>query len=725
MTLGRGRGDGAVASPAGEGQLSGTRGLETPTVEVRSSLGAPPAGSPDPKRRFTVAVLIGLAVVAVPYLWVLFDLWHGSPSFLRTAESNGYASNFYDLQARAMFHGHLYVANGALGGEAFVHDGRQYTYFGLFPSLLRMPFLLLTHSLDGRLTAPSMLLAWLTTGLFSSLLVWRVRILLRGPVLLGRAEAASYGVLVATIMGGSVLVSLASDPWVFSEDLAWSVAATVGSLFALLGVLERPSSGRVIACGVLILAANLTRGTTGYACVIGAVLVAVWFALGRGGAENRRWALPIATAGIVPLAVGSAVTYAKFGILLGLPVSDQIAYQSFGLSHVGNGGYFGLRFLPSTLLAYLQPGGLRLTPVFPFITLPSAPARMVGSAMLYGSDRTASAPAAMPLLVLASLWGVVSAFRPRPVGRSNLFRIVLVAAAAGAATVMIYGWIENRFLADVVPLLILAASIGVVDVWRRLEVGRRGVRYLTLAIVTALGAFGIAANVGMAITPQKTWSESQILRYVEFQKTISDLTGHPLAENVVRGETLPNLAPVDQLFVVGRCESLYISDGDVPADRNPTFPARSVELSLLWYPVELGPDVRHTLDLTFRGPVTNLGKSVPLVTIGTHALSTISVQPFGAGEVRFSLTDPRGSALGTPLRVEGGRTYRITIVTDPNLHVVSVSSPEGNLLSGLLSSHGPVVVHTLDSGPGQPPPAMTVVDATGPAPDMALCRSLP
>ena len=725
MGLWRGLGGPSLVSPAGEVLLTGTRGVESQPVELDSSLGGAQASSSDPKRRFTVAVLIGLAVVAVPYLWVLFDLWHGSPSFLRTAESSGYASNFYDLQARAIFHGHLYVANGSLGAEAFVHDGRQYTYFGLFPSLLRMPILVLTHSLDGRLSAPSMLLAWLTTALFTSLLVWRVRILVRGPVLLGRAEAASYGVLVATIMGGSVLVSLASTPWVFSEDLAWSVALTVGSLFALLGVMERPTWGRVIASGVLILAANLTRGTTGYACVIGALLVAAWFLLGRGGGQNRRWALPIAAAGIVPLAAGCVVTYAKFGILLGLPASDQIVYQSFGLSHFGNGGYFGLRFLPSTTLAYLQPDGLRLTPVFPFITLPSAPARMVGSAMLYGTDRTASAPASMPLLFLAGLWGAISAFRPRPVARSNLLRIVLLAAAAAAVTVMIYGWIENRFLADLLPLLIVAATVGVVDVWRRLEGGRRWVRYLTLAIVTALGAFGIAANVGMAITPQATWSGNQILRYVQFQKTLSDLTGRPLAENVVRGPTLPRSAPADQLFVVSHCKGLYISDGDVQAHGNPSLGVTAIDLAILWYPVELGPDVSHTLDVTFHGPVTNIGKSLPIVTVGTKAMSTISVQPYGVGKIRFRLTDPGGSALGTPVRVEPGRTYRFTIVTEPNIHFASVSSPQGHLLNGLLSTQGPVVLHTHHSNPGQLNPPMTVVDATGPAPDMSLCRSLP
>ena len=212
---------------------------------------APPTDSGS-KRRFLGAVLIGIGVVAIPYLWILCDLWTRSPSLLRTAQSDGYASNFYDLQARAMFHGHLFVANGSLAEEAFVHDGHQYTYFGIFPSILRMPVLLITSRLDGQLTAPSMLLAWSVTALFVSLLVWRIRIMVRGPVVLGRAEAASYGVWVATVMGGSVLMALASSPWVFTEDVAWSVALTVGCLFTLLGVLERPSWGRVTGSGALI-----------------------------------------------------------------------------------------------------------------------------------------------------------------------------------------------------------------------------------------------------------------------------------------------------------------------------------------------------------------------------------------------------------------------------------------------------------------------------------------
>ena len=146
---------------------------------------------------------------------------------------------------------------GSLGIEAFVIGGHDYMYFGPFSALLRMPILAFTHSLDGKLTAPSMLLAWLVTGLFSSLLLWRIRVLMRGSAALGRAEAAGLGVLLATVMCGSTLMFLAAYPAAYEEALAWGVAMTVGALFALLGVLERPSAGRVVGACTLTLGAVL------------------------------------------------------------------------------------------------------------------------------------------------------------------------------------------------------------------------------------------------------------------------------------------------------------------------------------------------------------------------------------------------------------------------------------------------------------------------------------
>ena len=96
-------------------------GEPVPLDTVGVSDPAAPATGTSPahvsRRRFTRAAVIGIAVVTIPYLWILWDLWTGSPNPLRVVSP----SNFYDLQARAMFSGHLYVPNGALGIEAFVH----------------------------------------------------------------------------------------------------------------------------------------------------------------------------------------------------------------------------------------------------------------------------------------------------------------------------------------------------------------------------------------------------------------------------------------------------------------------------------------------------------------------------------------------------------------------------------------------------------------------------
>jgi hypothetical protein len=75
------------------------------------------------RRRFTIGVAVGFAAVTVPYLWILWNLWTGTFDPTRPYSP----SNFYDLQARAMFHGHLYIPNGSIGIEAFIHGGRQYT----------------------------------------------------------------------------------------------------------------------------------------------------------------------------------------------------------------------------------------------------------------------------------------------------------------------------------------------------------------------------------------------------------------------------------------------------------------------------------------------------------------------------------------------------------------------------------------------------------------------
>jgi hypothetical protein len=683
--------------------------LEAPAAQREAEL---PSSYDAGRRRFTIAALVGLGAALIVYLWVL---WDHQLYPLRTAWRDGTFSNFYDIQARALFHGHWDVPKNSLSIEAFVVDGKHYMYFGPFSSLLRMPVLAVTDALDGQLTALSMLLAWLVTALFSSLLLWRVRLLVRGPVALGRAEAASYAVVLATITSGSVLLYLATMPWVYHEDFAWGAALGIGTLFAVLGVLERPSGGRVVAAGALALAATLSRTTIGWGCVIAVLLAALWFGLGRGGTENRRWWQPLVAAGMIPFVIGCAVNWVKFGVPFGVDMGTQVftnANQHRRDVLAAHGGrLWSPRFVASTSWAYLRPNGLRLTSVFPFITLPATPAQGVQGAVLDQTYRTGSMTATMPLLFLLGAWGVVTVFRPRPIGRATLMRIPILAAAIATTGVLVWGYIAHRYVTEFVPLLVLAAVVGLADVWRRVDRRSRCVRGSTVTAVAAVGAFCLAANLGASSEPTDAiaWEGGRARSYVELQRSISDITGHPLDENVVRGEHLPQHAPAGRLFVLGDCDGLYLSTGDKYGP---------------WIPVE-----RKETDfgITFHEPPER--GLIPLVTIGRDRPSNVSVEGDGTGRIRFRIDDPYGYPnlfVRVPTRwtrVRPDRPYRIGVTVDTALHRFSVTQDGREVLGAVTSADERQVVPWLRSTePAGPPAPLSVVKMRAPEP--TLCRSL-
>ena len=695
------------------------RSTETDRLPRRQPAHRRPA---DPsRRRFALAAVAG-TLVALPFeLWVLWDMWSGSVSALRGV---GY-DDFYDLQARALFHGHLWLPNGSMGIEAFVHNGHDFTYFGLFPSIIRMPALLLTSRYDGSMTAPSILAAWLLTALFSTLLLWRIRIVMRGDARLGRVEAVSFGTLIATIMAGSVVLYLAATPFVFNEDFAWSVPLTIGSLFALLGVLERPSWGRVLASGLLILCANLNRSPSGWGCSIAACLIAAWFAWGGERAERRRWALPTFAAGLVPFVAGCVVTYAKFGIPIGLPMADQVwasvnAHRRYFLA-ANSGRAFSVAFLPTTLSAYFQPIGMRISGIFPFFAPPASPAPWLAGAVMDQSYPTASFTDTSPLLFLLGCWGVIGAVRLRAVGRTRLTWFVLLGAASGASGVLLWGYVSQRYLADLVPFFVIAAGIGLVDLSRRLEPRSKLLKAGALGAFATVGIYCIAANVAIAAFPVSQWSMAQYARFVSVAKSWSIGS---LASTVRRGATLPSWGPAGQIFAMDDCSGLYVSTGnDLTND-----PGQQLE-HYTWKPVEQSSSFRHVFDITFNRQATDLTEPVTLIRYGK---SRLVLEPAGAGLIRLQLLDTgthvmwpsaTGSPFSVPVIHEG---FRMVATVDPNLGSFAVGwSSTAVMINHYVAGRGPAVVDSTAVVPGASPPIVTVtsVPVTKKA-RLTLCRSL-
>ncbi len=670
------------------------------------------------RRRFTVASLAGVVVAAVPFLWILWGPWE-SPSFLRKLN---YEANFYDLQTRAMFHGSLAIPKGSIGVEGFIHDGHTYTYFGLFPSILRMPVLAVTHSLDGRLTAPSMLLAWLVSATFFVLLAWRVRVLVRASAPVGWAEAVSFGLLTTTFLAGSTFLWLASTPYVFSEDLAWSVALTLGCIFCLLGVVDRPSWGRVVASGILLIAANQDRSTTGWAAAVGALLIAGWFALGRGGPDQKRWALPVAGAGVLAVVLGAVVNEAKFGMLFGLPIDQQVysmvnAYRRKFLA-ANHNSEVGTAFIPSNLLAYLRPDGIEFSSVFPFVTLPASPAPALGGVLFDRLYRTASMPTSMPLMFGLSCWGLVAAFRRRPPERVARTRLLLLAAGSAAAALMLWGYIAPRYLADFLPFLALGSTVGLADVWRRQDGRTRGRRVVVTAVVAVVALYSVVANIGIAVTPTEQWTTAQTLQYLQVQKSVSDATGGQIGARVVQGDTLPVYAPAGQIRILGACDALYLSNGEnYAADPASQFSRTT------WQTVQYGHALQRLFYVTPRDATSPA--TADLVVAGAWTISVVTTPRPGGTTVllHFAMTDD-GTSYRSYLAVEPvGGTHRVTVLTDPYKHIAQVSL-DGVLYLDESLTDGLPVTSPVTPADGSPTNPISVVDGTSGTPEPTLCLSL-
>ncbi len=547
--------------------------------------------------------------------------------------------------------GHLYVPTGSLGLEGFIYQGHAYTYFGLFPSLLRIPIFLFTHSLDGKLTGCSLLLAWLLTGLFTSMLLWRTRVMVRGGALMGRVEAATFGVLIAAQLGGSVLVYLAANPWVFSEDKAWSVALSVGAIFTLLGVLERPSWERVTVCGLIILATALTRAVEGYACILGAVLVASWFAFSR----SARTAKLVATDGRhrgVGNPRGIRGELGKIGRARGAagqgvrgfsrppPESDQ--WRRILQSSL----------LPDRFVVVSRTDRSALHRILPVHHAPRGTSCSHWRRGLLFSRALVQRPGLDAVAGRAHLRG---AGRCRATARQSRHCHAQTVACRSRGRdrrgpVLRHSDqpLSRRLPALLVPGQWIGTGLPVVEVGRAVSEG------LLVRIRTDPRARRVRNRCerGYRDRPNFDWTSAQATRYVEAQRSVGNVLGSSLSDRVLRGDQLPAWAPADSLFVAGDCSGLYLSNGERPVHE-----PFGETLHLNWLPVEEGKGYVNVLDGTFGRPDASSGRGLPVATIGASSV-LIHSRPNGPKDVSVWLTvrDPQFPGTSRPEKISTGST---------------------------------------------------------------------
>ena len=276
---------------------------------------------------------------------------------------------------------------------------------------------------------------------------------------------------------------------------------------------------------------------------------------------------------------------------------------------------------------------------------------------------------------------------------------------------LVWGYIDTRYLADYMPLLIPGSIVGLVLFWGYVEARRPSLRPVVVGAVAVLGLYSMVANFGIAASPTTEFRQNQLVRYVDFQKTVGDLIGHSVSADVVQGKTLPYWAPADELFVVGDCAGFYLSTGQTFN----TIPKQQLQHKT-WLAIVATPGSLHRLKITLNEPPAALGAGVLVATIGTD---TVWMEPAGPNAVRFRLSDPRHPGLGAPVVVRVGDTFGVSMTADVNLESLAVDSNRRVVLNGTLSVRGPFEARPQQSA------AVTVVDVSGhQPPDMSLCHSL-
>ena len=671
-----------------------------------------------------LAVAIGV-VSGLTFLWLITV---GRPNLVPTRDFG----DVFDLQARALLDGRLSMPDGSLGFEGFLIDGRTYAYFGIFPSLIRLPILLVTDHFDGRLTVLSMLVAYAVAYVSAVRVIGRTRALLRPGQAWSRTGTVAAGLLLLVLGLGSNLLFLGSAAWMYHEASLWGAAGVLASFAATLSYLDRPRLRSVVAAGAWATVAWLSRGSVGLAPSVALGLLGLthlsgarWLAVlapgpageaGTGWRRDRRSAAALLGAAAVGGLLFGAINTAKFGSPTRLPMDRQVA--SFNpwperreALEVYDGSLFSARLIPSVLVQTFRPDLVAPSSTWPFVRQRAVEPPVWGDLVFDTVEPSSGLTVTSPLLLVLGGIGVVAGVRPRRSGRAGVsaapLRPFLLGGLAATYAPLTIAFIAQRYLTDALPLLVVAAAggVAVLDGWQPAPARAARLRPV------ALGGLAVLAAFGVYVTLATSWSFQRFgvppdgaarAAGLRTQLAVSDLVGSP--PSATRYATLPDRAPRAGLAVRGECLGLYQGQADGG-----------------WTPVEVSaaggqPAFRVRLDDGTANP------SSALATVGEaddHVV--VTVEGSGAGS-RFRLVRDGVAGTAGPEVDLGGGDHRVEIQADPTLTWVKVfvDGDEAFFEGGRPPRRSPLVVGR-DAFGDVPPFAGSVVERPTPTP---TCNAL-
>ena len=406
----------------------------------------------------TVVVLVLLVTTPVVVYWSTIGTWR----LTHQNTDGGWSGEFYWRQAEAMLvHGRLDVDPVHILGECFERDGLCYGYFGLTPSLVRLPLLGILRFFHSALT-PVFLSTAILIAVSAALQLLRRSIRLFGDPHWPPRLVIGYVAIAGLALGPGGSLIFLSRPAVYEEAIAWAVAFLLLAMHHAWRWLSGETRRLAPAVIFAILAGN-ARPTAAVACGVLGLLLAAWCVYRR--LDRRAIALALCLA-LLPTVTASAVYWLKLrAVLPSVRLSKQVQEAAHWRDILRRNGdrTGGLIFLPTALTAYFRPDSVRHQAAWPWFDFRFRQASMTWVPPLprdgMYAERLASLTSTMPLPwlinVVVALWCGGSAIRrlrhgpPVRALEPWLLASALLASAASMTvlTVTTVG-ITTRYLGD-------------------------------------------------------------------------------------------------------------------------------------------------------------------------------------------------------------------------------------------------------------------------------------
>ena len=376
----------------------------------------------------------------------------------------------FTAQAESIVNGRLNVQPNDIPGECFEHAGKCFGYFGITPSLFRIPFLPFIHG-EG-LSAISNFLAIALTIAGSLMLLNKFWAQFVEPTfrngrnkshIFRTTDRYLYLAACFSLSFGNLIFQI-TRPTGYEEAISWATCLTIWSFMYLFEWFSTAVLKNLMYVLILITLAANSRPTAAVTSL--GIAVTILIIQLNSASRNRGTILIAVCIALIPLISMVAIFYLKLGQAIpslsqhaGVPETSYWK-QIYDL----NGGVdSGWRFVLTNSWAYLRPDSIsiidnfRIYPTRPFIKpfsylWPLRPGSMHVEAV---SSLTALVPGTFVMMLLAPL-------KLRKLKDTDNFSKLLVLAIFVSITSfsssvinLIAVGISNRYLVDFAPGIIL------------------------------------------------------------------------------------------------------------------------------------------------------------------------------------------------------------------------------------------------------------------------------